>query len=150
MPETKDSGLRLVIETLAKSIARLAENSELHTTAAPGLSLFQRDEPITGMYEASVCLDASVCSSEMAKQSKCLAFLILVMPGDGFGVWTLLPNICSRFDSVISTPISIFAQPDRLIQVLLSQILIFVTKRVLFCHEALFVTERTSCAKANR
>lgn len=31
-----------------------------------------------------------------------------------------------------------------------SQILIFVTNRVLFCHETLFVTERISCAKANR
>lgn len=45
--ETKDSGLRLVIEALTKSIARLAENSELHTTTVPGLSLFQPIEPIT-------------------------------------------------------------------------------------------------------
>lgn len=70
VPETKDSGLRLVIEALAKSIARLAENSELHTTAVPGLSLFQRNELITGMYEASVCLDASVCSSEIRCASR--------------------------------------------------------------------------------
>ena len=39
----------------------MTENGELHTTAVPGLSLFRREkptEPITGMYEPSLCLVA--------------------------------------------------------------------------------------------
>ncbi|MGB4599408.1 MAG: AraC family transcriptional regulator [Trichlorobacter sp.] len=49
------------IRTLGSSIARFTEQGELHTTAVPGLSLFRREEPtepITGMYEPSVCLVA--------------------------------------------------------------------------------------------
>ena len=49
------------IEALKTSIARLTEKGELHTSAVPGLSLFRRvepTEPITGMYEPSVCLVA--------------------------------------------------------------------------------------------
>jgi len=49
------------IEALGKSIAQLTEQGELHTTAVPGLSLFRRiepTEPITGVYEPSVCLVA--------------------------------------------------------------------------------------------
>lgn len=49
------------INGLAESIARLTENGELRPTAVPGLSLFRRNEPsepITGMYEPSVCLIA--------------------------------------------------------------------------------------------
>jgi len=44
---------------LRDSIARWTESGELFTTAIPGLSLFQRTEPtepISGMYEPSVCL----------------------------------------------------------------------------------------------
>jgi AraC-like DNA-binding protein len=46
---------------LAENIARLTENGELRTTAVPGLSLFRKtepSEPVTGMYEPSVCLIA--------------------------------------------------------------------------------------------
>jgi len=55
------NSLEVAIEALGKSIARLTENGELHTTAVPCLSLFRRNEPtgpITGMYEPSVCLVA--------------------------------------------------------------------------------------------
>ena len=41
------------------SIARWTESGELFTTAIPGQSLFRRTEPtepISGMYEPSVCL----------------------------------------------------------------------------------------------
>jgi AraC-like DNA-binding protein len=56
-----DDSMEIAIEALGKSIARLTEKSELHTTAVPGLSLFRREEPtgpITGIYEPSVCLVA--------------------------------------------------------------------------------------------
>lgn len=49
------------IQSLAGSIARLTEKEELSTTAIPALSLFRREEPtepISGMYEPSVCLVA--------------------------------------------------------------------------------------------
>lgn len=49
------------IQSLAGSIARLTEKEELFTTAIPALSLFRREEPtepISGMYEPSVCLVA--------------------------------------------------------------------------------------------
>lgn len=55
----EDDGLAVSIAELNKSIARWTEQGELHTTAIPGLSLFRRDqptEPISGMYEPSVCL----------------------------------------------------------------------------------------------
>ncbi|AJY68345.1 AraC family transcriptional regulator [Geobacter sulfurreducens] len=57
----EDSSLESAITSLRDSIARWTENGELHTTAIPGLSLFQRpepNEPISGMYEPSVCLVA--------------------------------------------------------------------------------------------
>ena len=56
-----DNGLDGAVEGLNKRIARSTEQGELHTTAIPGLSLFRRDqpsEPISGMYEPSVCLVA--------------------------------------------------------------------------------------------
>lgn len=59
--QVKDSRLDNVITSLGESIARLTEKGELQTTAVPGLSLFRREEPtepITGMYEPSVCLVA--------------------------------------------------------------------------------------------
>jgi len=49
------------VEALGKRIARLTEGGELQTTAVPGLSLFRRQEPtepLTGMYEPSICLVA--------------------------------------------------------------------------------------------
>jgi AraC-like DNA-binding protein len=49
------------LEALGGSVARLTEQGELHTTAVPGLSLFRRTgptEPITGMYQPSICLVA--------------------------------------------------------------------------------------------
>ena len=51
----------VAIQALGKRIAELTETSELHTTAVPGLSLFQRQEPtepMSGQYEPSVCLVA--------------------------------------------------------------------------------------------
>ncbi|WP_459813980.1 AraC family transcriptional regulator [Geotalea toluenoxydans] len=47
------------LEALATSIARLTEEGEQHITAIPGLSLYRREErtePMTGMYEPSICL----------------------------------------------------------------------------------------------
>jgi AraC-like DNA-binding protein len=49
------------IKELVKRIARWTDKGELHTTGIPGLSLFRRDEstePISGMYEPSICLVA--------------------------------------------------------------------------------------------
>lgn len=46
-------------KTLGESIARLTRNEELFTTAIPGFALFRREaptEPVSGMYEPSVCL----------------------------------------------------------------------------------------------
>lgn len=57
--DIEDTGLAVTIEALAKSIARWTEHGELRTTAIPELSLFRRDEPtepISGMYEPSICL----------------------------------------------------------------------------------------------
>lgn len=53
--------LSFAMRGLADSIDRLTENGELRTTTVPGLSLFRRNEtsePLTGMYEPSVCLIA--------------------------------------------------------------------------------------------
>ena len=61
MQDIEDNSLEAAIEALGKSIARLTEQGELHSTAVTGLSLFRRIEPtgpITGMYEPSVCLVA--------------------------------------------------------------------------------------------
>jgi len=49
------------LENLRQSLARWTENGELHTTDIPGLGLFRRtapSEPVTGMYEPSICLVA--------------------------------------------------------------------------------------------
>jgi len=56
-----NSRMDVALETFGKSIARLTENGELHTTAIQGLSLFRREqstEPISGMYEPSICMVA--------------------------------------------------------------------------------------------
>ncbi|MDD2853379.1 MAG: AraC family transcriptional regulator [Desulfuromonadaceae bacterium] len=61
IPESDNNDLEAAIGTVGKTLARLTEKEELHTTAVPGLSLFRRPEPtepITGMYEPSICLVA--------------------------------------------------------------------------------------------
>ncbi len=53
--------METALEALGKSIARWTDKDELLTTAIPALSLFRREEPtepITGMYEPSICLVA--------------------------------------------------------------------------------------------
>ena len=55
-----NSSMDVALEAFGKSIARLTEKGELHT-AIPGLSLFRREqstEPISGMYEPSICMVA--------------------------------------------------------------------------------------------
>jgi len=58
MGETSDD----VVNALARlrlTIARLTEHGELFNSAVPGLGLFRRtqpSEPVTGMYEPSICL----------------------------------------------------------------------------------------------
>ncbi len=57
----EDNSMEGAIAVLGKSIARCTESGDQHTTAVPGLSLFRRiepTEPITGMYEPSICLIA--------------------------------------------------------------------------------------------
>ncbi|QEM69407.1 AraC family transcriptional regulator [Geobacter sp. FeAm09] len=59
--DIEDSSRETAIAALRDSIARWTEQGELHTTAIPGLSLFRREEPtepVSGMYEPSVCLVA--------------------------------------------------------------------------------------------
>ncbi len=55
-------GERLIaVDELVQRIARWTEHVELHTSAIPGLGLFRRtepSEPVTGMYEPSICLVA--------------------------------------------------------------------------------------------
>jgi len=61
MKKSERSERDVAVEALGGSIARLTEQEELHTTAIPGLSLFRRTEPtepITGMYQPSICLVA--------------------------------------------------------------------------------------------
>jgi AraC-like DNA-binding protein len=61
MQNTDNNCVEVAVKSLGKSIARLTEKGELHTTAVPDLSLFRRiepTEPITGMYEPSICMVA--------------------------------------------------------------------------------------------
>jgi len=61
MQDNEHHTREVALEALGKSIARWTENGELFTSAIPGLSLFRRDkstEPISGMYEPSICLVA--------------------------------------------------------------------------------------------
>lgn len=56
-----DDGVRPVVEALGRRIARWTELEEFCATTIPGLSLFRRSaptEPMTGMYEPSLCLVA--------------------------------------------------------------------------------------------
>lgn len=53
--------METALAALGKSIARWTGKADLLTTAIPGLALFRREEPtepISGMYEPSVCLVA--------------------------------------------------------------------------------------------
>lgn len=61
MKDSGNNGVEAAIAILGTTIARLTEKEELYTSAVPGLSLFRRTEatePVTGMYEPSVCLVA--------------------------------------------------------------------------------------------
>ena len=61
MRDIENNNMEVALEALGKSIARWTEQGEQHVTAVPGLSLFRRDEPtepISGMYEPSICLVA--------------------------------------------------------------------------------------------
>ncbi|NTV45453.1 MAG: AraC family transcriptional regulator [Chlorobiales bacterium] len=61
MKKIENNSMENALETLRNTIARLTEKGEQYITAIPGLSLFRRDEPtepITGMYEPSICLVA--------------------------------------------------------------------------------------------
>jgi len=61
MDEINNDSTGIAVAELVKRIARWAEQGELHTSAVPGLSLFKRiepTEPMTGMYEPSICLVA--------------------------------------------------------------------------------------------
>ena len=56
-----DNGMEVALEALAKSIARWTDNGDLNATAISALSLSRREEPtepISGMYEPSICLVA--------------------------------------------------------------------------------------------
>lgn len=53
--------METAVELLGRSIARWTEKGEIFDAAVPGLSLFRREEvtePVTGMYEPSVCMVA--------------------------------------------------------------------------------------------
>jgi len=57
----KNSSMEVALESLGNSIAQWTDKGEQHVTAIPGLSLFRRaepTEPISGMYEPSICLVA--------------------------------------------------------------------------------------------
>jgi AraC-like DNA-binding protein len=59
--EMKNNSMEDALKVLGASIARWTDRGEQHVTAVPGLSLFRRDEPtepISGMYEPSICLVA--------------------------------------------------------------------------------------------
>ncbi len=59
MQKNDTPDLDVARDAFSRSIAKLTEHGELHTTAVPGLSLFRRtepSEPVTGVYEPSICL----------------------------------------------------------------------------------------------
>src|SRR6266480_226698 len=61
MKKIENNSMEDALGDMGKSIARCTEKGDQYTTAVPGLSLFRRDaptEPITGMYEPSICLIA--------------------------------------------------------------------------------------------
>lgn len=53
--------METALKALIQTIARWTDQGDLHATAIPGLALFRREEPtepISGMYEPSICLVA--------------------------------------------------------------------------------------------
>lgn len=61
MSELKNNNMEVTLETVRNSIAQCTEKGEQQVTAVPGLSLYKRTEPtepISGMYEPSICLIA--------------------------------------------------------------------------------------------
>ncbi len=57
----ENNRMEVALESLGNSIARWTDKGEQHVAAIPGLSLFRRaepTEPISGMYEPSICLVA--------------------------------------------------------------------------------------------
>ena len=61
MKKTGGEATEIGVQELSRKIAYLTESRELHTTAIAGLSLYRRTEPtepISGMYEPSICLVA--------------------------------------------------------------------------------------------
>jgi AraC-like DNA-binding protein len=61
MQEIENKSMEVALKALGKSIARWTDKPDRFTTAIPSLSLFLRDEPtepISGMYEPSICLIA--------------------------------------------------------------------------------------------
>ena len=59
--EFENDSMEVLLGTFGKHIARWTDKGEQQITAVPGLSLFRRDEPtepITGMYEPSICMVA--------------------------------------------------------------------------------------------
>ena len=61
MKANEEDEREIALQGLQERIARWTEQGELNTTAIPGLGLFRRpepSEPVTGMYEPSVCLVA--------------------------------------------------------------------------------------------
>ncbi len=61
MMKSEKHDSRVAVAALGKRIAKLTEAGEFHSTAVPGLSLFQRHEPTEpqiGQYEPSICMVA--------------------------------------------------------------------------------------------
>ncbi len=59
--EIEGNSMEIALRALGNSIARWTDKGEQHETAVPGLSLFRRHEPtepISGMYEPSICMIA--------------------------------------------------------------------------------------------
>jgi AraC-like DNA-binding protein len=57
----EDNGVKVAIEALGRSIARLTDKGDHIETVIPGLALWRRDEPTqptSGMYEPSICMVA--------------------------------------------------------------------------------------------
>jgi AraC-like DNA-binding protein len=59
MKNISENSIKGILDKLRCSVARLTEKGDLEATAIQGLSIYRRDapgEPITGMYEPSLCL----------------------------------------------------------------------------------------------
>jgi hypothetical protein len=85
MQENENDSMEVALLALEKSIARWTEKGEQHTTAVPGWSLFRRDEPtepISGIYEPSICLAAQGAKRVLLGEDKyvCDAHHYLIKP----------------------------------------------------------------------